>query len=46
MSVGGRGNRNIAAARDGAGVTLAQEMGHALDRKHAPDPNSSDDFMS
>jgi hypothetical protein len=37
MSVGGCGNRNIAAAKDGAGVTLAQEMGHALDRKHAPD---------
>jgi hypothetical protein len=37
MSVAGCGNRNIAAAKDGAGVTLAQEMGHALDRKHAPD---------
>ena len=37
MSIGGCGNRNIAAAKDGAGVTLAQEMGHALDRKHAPD---------
>jgi hypothetical protein len=36
MSVGGCGNRNIAAAKNGAGVTLAQEMGHALDRKHAP----------
>jgi hypothetical protein len=35
-SVGGCGNRNIAAAKDGAGATLAQEMGHALDRKHAP----------
>jgi hypothetical protein len=44
MSVGGCGNRNIAAAKAGAGTTLAQEMGHALDRKHAPeapgyDPN-------
>jgi hypothetical protein len=44
MSVGGCGNRNIAAAKVGAGTTLAQEMGHALDRKHAPeapgyDPN-------
>ena len=37
MSVGGCGNHNIAAARDGAGVTFAQEIGHALDRKHAPD---------
>jgi hypothetical protein len=36
-SVGGCGNRNIAAAKNGAGATMAQEMGHALDRKHAPD---------
>jgi len=35
-SVGGCGNRNIAAAKEGSGSTLAQEMGHALDRKHAP----------
>jgi hypothetical protein len=35
-SVGGCGNTNIAAAKDGAGATLAQEMGHAFDRKHAP----------
>src|SRR5207342_2359761 len=35
-SVGGCGNTNIAAAKDGHGTTLAQEMGHALDRKHAP----------
>jgi hypothetical protein len=48
-SVGGCGNKNIAAAKDGAGTTLAQEMGHALDRKHAPaggapgpDPNYPD----
>ncbi|TDO34743.1 hypothetical protein EV643_126103 [Kribbella sp. VKM Ac-2527] len=36
MCVGGCGNKNIAAAQDGRGATLAQEMGHALDRKHAP----------
>jgi hypothetical protein len=39
MSVRGCGNRNIAAAYDGDGEALAQEMGHALDRKHAP-PNA------
>ena len=48
-SVGGCGNKNIAAASVGDGDTLAQEMGHALDRKHAPagpvggpDPNYPD----
>jgi hypothetical protein len=45
MCVGGCGNHNIAAARDGAGVTLAQEMGHALGRKHAPyNPGYEEDF--
>jgi hypothetical protein len=45
MSVGGCGNRNIAAAKVGAGATLAQEMGHALDRKHAPEaPGYDPDF--
>ena len=48
-SVAGCGNRNVAAAKDGQGSVLAQEMGHALDRKHAPaggapgaDPNYPD----
>lgn len=45
LSVGGCGNRNVAAARDGAGVTMAQEVGHALDRKHAPyAPGYDEDF--
>jgi hypothetical protein len=35
-SVGGCGNTGVAAAKDGDGDTLAQEVGHALDRKHAP----------
>ena len=32
----GCGNTGVAAAFDGAGATLAQEVGHALSRKHAP----------
>jgi hypothetical protein len=36
MSVAGCGNLNIAAAKDGGQETLSQEIGHALDRKHAP----------
>jgi hypothetical protein len=36
LSVGGCGNTGIAASKVGAGRTLAQEIGHALGRKHAP----------
>jgi hypothetical protein len=35
-STSGCGNTNIAATKNGREETLAQEMGHALDRKHAP----------
>ncbi len=41
-SAAGCGNRNIAAAKAGDGTTLAQEMGHALDRKHAPEAPGHD----